>query len=213
MLTLISIKTSRIPNRVNLIFSDDSYLPFFIDDVVNFSLQKNQLIDPEKLNQIALSSLSYLGREYALRQIAISPKTEKIIFQKLKLFFIRTINKHQHFSGLEFDSIISDIISYLNSKNLLDPSDFINNFITKNHRKSVSQIKFLLTQKGIDTTGLKFDKTNDLNSIKLILAKKRVNCKTLTDFKAKNKLYSSLFRQGFDISDIKAAIDDYLGLQ
>ena len=62
MLVLTNIKTSRIPNRVNLTFSDDSYIPFFIDDVIKLSLQKNQNIDEEKFSDIISASLSYLGR-------------------------------------------------------------------------------------------------------------------------------------------------------
>ena len=213
MLTLTDIKTSRIPNRVNLTFSDHSYLPFFIDDVVKLSLTKNQSISPEIFDKIVSASLFYLGKEYALRQVAISPKTQKIISQKLKLFFIKTTHKYKHFSGFKFDSIVSSIVDNLNSKNLLNQSDFIKSFVAKNYRKSANQIKFLLSQKGVDTSFLKLDKTNDLDSIKRILAKKRLTRQVLNDFQAKNKLYASLFRQGFDISDIKAAIDDYLSLQ
>ena len=213
MLTLTNIKTSRIPNRVNLSFSDDSYLPFFIDDVVKLSLQKNQNIDDEKLSQIISAALTYLGKEYALRQVAISPKTQKIISQKLKLFFLKTGRKYKHFIGFKPDQIILTIIDDLNSKNLLNQADFVKSFIAKNHRKSANQIEFLLSQKGVDVSNLKLKKTNDIDSIKRILAKKRVTFEILKDFKAKNKLYASLFRQGFDISDIKAAIDDYLSLQ
>jgi SOS response regulatory protein OraA/RecX len=207
------MKASRIPNRVNLSFSDNSYLPFLIDDIVKLSLSKNQQIDEIKLAQIISASSLYLGKEYALRQIAISPKTSKIIFQKLKLYFFKASQKYKYFSGFNFNSTISLIIETLNSKGLLNQSDFIKSFVAKNHRKSANQIKFLLAQKGVDISSLKLDKTNDINSIKRILTKKRVNNEFLKDFKAKNKLYGSLFRQGFETSDIKAAIDDYLSLQ
>lgn len=213
MLILTNIKTSRIPNRVNLIFSDNSYLPFFIDDVIKLSLQKNQVLDEEKFSQIISAALFYLGHEYALRQVAISPKTQKIISQKLKLFFLKTSRKYKHFIGFKPDQIISVIIDDLNSKNLLNQADFIKSFIAKNHRKSANQIKFLLSQKGVDISNLKLEKTNDIDSIKRILVKKKVDAEILRDFKAKNKLYASLFRQGFDISDIKAAIDDLTSLQ
>jgi SOS response regulatory protein OraA/RecX len=213
MLILTNIKTSRIPNRVNLIFSDDSYLPFFIDDVVKLSLQKNQTLDDEKFSQIISAALFYLGREYALRQVAISPKTQKIISQKLKLFFLKTSRRYKHFTGFKSDQTISTIINELNSRNFLNQDDFVKSFIAKNHRKSANQIKFLLSQKGVDVSNLKLEKTNDIDSIKQILSKKRINQEILSNFQAKNKLYASLFRQGFDISDIKAAIDDYLSLQ
>lgn len=213
MLSLNNIKISRIKNRVNLVFSDGTYLPFFIDDVVKLSLQKNQTIDEEKLTQIIQVSLSYLGNEYALRQVAISPKTEKIISQKLRTFFIRKSQKYKYFSGFNFNSIITFIIDNLNSKNLLNQNDFIKSFIVKNRHKSTKQIKFLLSQKGIDVSSLVLDSNEDINSIKRILNKKRVNREMLANFKLKNKLYSSLFRQGFEISDIKAAIDDLTSLQ
>ncbi len=213
MLVLTNIKTSRIPNRVNLTFSDDSYIPFFIDDVIKLSLQKNQNIDEEKFSDIISASLSYLGREYALRQIAISPKTEKILSQKLKIFFIKTTRKYKHFIDFKADQIISNIITDLNSKKLLNQDDFVKSFLAKNKKKSTNQIKFLLAQKGIDTNSVDIPKNDDLESIKRILTKKRITKEILTDFKAKNKLYASLFRQGFDISDIKAAIDELVTLQ
>ncbi len=213
MLTITNIKTGRVSNQVNLTFSDNSYLPFFIDDVVKLGLQKNQTIDGEKFSQIISAALFYLGREYTLRQVAISPKTQKIISQKLKLFFQKTTRKYKHFIGFKTDEIISAIINDLNSKNLLNQDDFVKSFLAKNRRKSTNQIKFLLSQKGVDISSLKLDKTNDIDSIKRILAKKRPTKEFLKDFKAKNNLYASLFRQGFDISDIKAAIDDYLTLQ
>jgi SOS response regulatory protein OraA/RecX len=213
MLILTNIKTSRIKNRVNLTFSDDSYLPLLVDDVIKLSLHRNQEITEEKLSQIIQSSLFYLGHEYALRQIAISPKTKKIISQKLKLFFFKLSHKFKFFSHLNFDSVTAQIIDDLESKKLLNQSDFIKSFLTKNQHKSTNQIRFLLAQKGIDTSNLNLTKSNDVESIKRILAKKRITSENLRDFKAKNNLYASLFRQGFEISDIKAAIDDFVSLQ
>src|SRR5574344_981904 len=111
MLQLISIKpASRIKNRIWLSFSDSSFLPFFIDDVVKLSLQKNQEIDDQKLELITIKSLFYVGQEYALRQIAISPKTEKIIKQKLKTFFYKTIIKYQIKTKINIEDISADIL-------------------------------------------------------------------------------------------------------
>lgn len=207
---LTNIKTSRVPNRVNLIFSDHSYIPFFIDDTVKLSLIKNQEIDSEKLNLIIFSSLKYLGREYALRQIAISPKTEKILFQKLRQYFFRATQKFKLFSNFSVSPIIEEIISDLKTKNLLNKSDFAQYFINKNKNKSKSQVKYLLQQQGID---FELSVLDDQSAIKKILAKKRIDQKYIADFKLKSKLYASLFRSGFQVSDIKAAIDDYLQLK
>lgn len=210
---LTNIKASRIPNRVNLIFFDGFYLPLFIDDVVKLSLHKNEKIDEEKLNQIKSLSLSYLGREYALRQIAISPKTEKIIAQKLKIYFIKITKKFNLLSSFSYNSIIDQIISELNDKKLLNQSDFVNYFIQKNKSKSATAIKFLLKQKGVDISSLKLPFLNEKESIKKILSKKRIDNKMMFDYNYKNKVYASLFRAGFQLDDIKAAIDEYLTLQ
>ena len=99
MLTLTNIKASRIPNRVNLVFSDGSYLPFLTDDIIKLSLKKNQSIDNNLLTKITITSLTYLGTDYSLRQIALSPKTEKILTHKLKLYFSRLKHKFILFSS------------------------------------------------------------------------------------------------------------------
>lgn len=213
MLSLTNIKISRIPNRVNLTFSDGSYLPFFIDDVVRLSLVKNQELDSEKLTQIISFSFTYLGKEYALRQIAISPKTETIVAQKLKIYFIRLSQKFKLFSQISSKSVIEKIIKEIKSRGLFNQSDFIAYFVNKNKSKSINEIKFLLRQKGIDPSSLNLSSKNELESIKKILSKKKINKEFMADFNLKNKLYASLFRAGFQISDIKAAIDDYLSLQ
>ncbi len=213
MLSLVNIKTSRIKNRVNLVFSDKNYLPFFIDDVVRLSLVKHQELSPEFLDQIKTLSLLYLGKEYALRQIAISPKTEKILFQKLKIFFYKKTQKIKLLSSIPTDSISNQIITELKDKKLLNQSDFIDYFIKKNKSKSVVEIKFLLNQKGVDTSSLNISPDNENQSIKKILSKKNINRNLLSDYSYKNKLYASLFRRGFSISTIKTAIDEYLSLQ
>jgi len=216
MLVITNIKTSRIPNRVNLVFSDQSYLPFLIDDVIKLSLTKNSPIDQSKLDLILNASLKYLGIEYALRQIAISPKTEKILTFKLKQFFKKTTQKFKLFSGYSYLATVEGIVSELNSKNLLNPANFVFYFINKNKSKSKSQIKFLLARQGIDISQFNLDQTlpdNDLSAITKFLSKKKITSKDIANFNAKSKIYASLFRRGFQMSDIKAAIDDYLKLK
>ena len=213
MLSLVNIKVSRIKNRVNLVFSDKNYLPFFIDDVVRLSLAKNQELSPEILDQIKSLCLLYLGKEYALRQIAISPKTEKILFYKLKIFLFRTTQKFKLLSSIPTDLIASQIITQLKDKKLLNESSFVDYFIKKNKSKSVTEIKYLLKQQGVDISSLNLSSQNENQSIIKILSKKNVNQELLSDYGYKNKLYASLFRKGFSVSSIKTAIDEYLTLQ
>ncbi len=216
MLQLSNIKASRITNRVNLIFSDGSYLPFFIDDVVKLSLHKGQDIDTIQYDLIKEKSLFYLGREYALRQIAISPKTEKKLTLKLKIYFQKFKKKFNLSDTNSIISVINEIISDINSKNLLNQSDFVKYFINKNRHKSRTEILYLLSQQGIETSPYITDQLgidNDKELIKNYFNKKKIIPKDLGDFNYRQKIMASLFRRGFKISDIKAVIDDQINLK
>lgn len=216
MLQLSNIKASRVSNRVNLSFSDHSYLPFFIDDVIKLSLVKNQEIDSEKLDLLINTSLTYLGKEYTLRQIAISPKNEKLLSQKMRLFFQKTKRKLEIPSDFSVSLIIEAIITDLKSRNLLNESDFVSYFIHKNHHKSQAQIMFLLSQFGIKIDPSLVKKLlpqNDLVLIQKFLDKKRISREDLVDFNNRQKIMASLYRRGFNLTDIKTVIDGYLKLK
>ncbi len=216
MLQLSNIKASRITNRVNLIFSDGSYLPLFIDDVVKLSLHKGQEIDQKLYEIITNTSLLYLGREYALRQIAISPKTEKNLKLKLKLFFQKIRKKFNLITSDSISIIIDQIITNLNSKNLLNQESFVSYFINKNRHKSKTQILYLLSQQGIEINPEitnRFTLDDDQKLIEKYLNKKRISADLLKDFNYRQKIMASLFRRGFKLSDIKAVIDGLSNLK
>jgi len=214
---IISIKASKTPNRVWITFSDRSFIPFFIDDVVKLSLVKNQEIDELKFQLIIQTCLFFTGREYALRQIAISPKTEKIINQKLKLFFKKTILRYKiNTNNLSLDTIGHQIIQELKDKKLLNDQDFIDYYLKKNSKKSRQQIIYSLQQLGVNSEFLsliEFDQTSDVDKIKIILNKKNIDKSKMTDYNAKNKVKASLYRRGFNLSDINKAFDDWLNFR
>lgn len=214
---IVSIKASKTPNRVWITFSDSSFIPFFIDDVVKLSLVKNQEIDESKFQLIVQTCLSFTGREYALRQIAISPKTEKIINQKLKLFFRKTILKYKiNTNNLSLDNISHQIIQELKDRKLLNDQDFIDYYLKKNSKKSHQQIVYSLQQLGVNSELLsliEFNQTSDIDKIKKILTKKNIDKSKLTDYNAKNKVKASLYRRGFNLSDINRAFDDWLNFR
>lgn len=204
-----NIKASRIPNRVWLTFSDKSFIPFFIDDVVKLSLTKNQEIDESKFELIIQTALQFTGREYALRQIAISPKTEKIINQKLKLFFRNLTLKYKiNTNNLNLNEINQQTIQYLKDKKLLNDQDFIDYFIKKNKKKSRQQIIYSLQQLGVNQellSSISFNQESDVDKIKkIILKKKNID---------KLKLKASLYRRGFNLSDINRAFDDWVNFR
>ena len=178
---------------------------------------KNQEIDESKLELIIKTALQFTGREYALRQIAISPKTEKIINQKLKLFFQKTILKYKlNTNNLNLIEINQQIIEELKNRKLLNEKDFIDYFVKKNHKKSRQQIICSLQQFGIDSSflsSINFDQESDIDKIKKLLNKKNIDKSKLADFNEKNKIKASLYRRGFNLSDINTAFDDWLNFR
>lgn len=208
---LISLKASKINNRLWLTFSDNSYLPFFIDDVVKLSLSKNEQIDDSRYLQILNTSLTYLAREYALRQIALSPKTEKIIKQKLSLYFKKVKAKYKiNHSSLNSSEIIDHVVKELIDKKLLNDQDYINYFVKRNYKKSKQQILYSLRQQGLSSdllSEISFDQDSDQEKILHYLSKKKINIEDITDFNEKNKIKAKLYRQGFSLSDINSIFD------
>ena len=208
---ITSIKSSKTPNQVWLTFSDQSYLPFFIDDIVKLSLIKNQELDSSQFHQIIKSALVFLGQEYALRQIAISPKTEKIINHKLVFYFQKIISKYKiDINGINLLDLRQQIITFLKNKNLLNENDFISYFVKKNSRKSRQQIIYSLQQLGVNNEQISSafsDQSNEVEKINQFLQKKKIDKTKLRDYKEKNKIKAALYRRGFSLVDINTAID------
>jgi SOS response regulatory protein OraA/RecX len=119
-------------------------------------------------------------------------------------------------NGLNLNEINQQTIDYLKERKLLNDQDFIKYFVKKNSRKSRQQIIYMLHQFGVDQnllSDIKFNQENDLDKIKNLLSKKNIDKTKLSDFNEKNKLKSSLFRRGFNLSDINAAIDDLINFR
>lgn len=201
---IVSIKISRDPSKVFLTLSSGLFIPIFIDDLVKLKLKSHQEINQTELDQIVQTSLAFLFKEYTLRQISISPKTPFLISLKLRKYLDKIYFKYKFPPIHNADEIINNCISWLNTKNLLKETDFIESFINKNKYKSKTEIEFLLSQQGINNSLIKeFSfKIDDKERIKKLLKKKAS--------KDKNKLIAFLIRKGFKFSDIKNSIDDLI---
>lgn len=207
---ILSIKTSRFPNRAYIKFSDGLLLPLFVDDLIKLSLKSGKEINEDELIIIINSSLAYLLRDYALRQIAISPKSERSLTQKLKRYINGRIYKYTiPQNSLNLKELIDQCITKLKDQKLIEDSDYINFFIKKNHQKSKKEIIYLLQKEGlkIETSHLK---DSDISKIKKLLTKKKADAQNLSDFKYKNKIIAYLYRKGFSIDDINNVIDETL---
>lgn len=210
---LLSIKTSRFPTRVYLKFSTGLFIPFYIDDVVKMSLSSGKHIDDSEFAKIVERALNYLSWEYALKQIAISPKTEKILSQKINGYLNRVLYKYQIPNIVDTNKILNQCILKVKEQGLINDFEYIIFFIKKNSKKSKKEIIFLLAQKGININELPqdvFNKNDDLEKIKKLIEKKGTNREKLANFEYKNKLTAYLYRKGFSLSNIKTAIDEFL---
>jgi len=144
------LKASRIRNRINVVFDDGNYLPLFIDDVVKNNLKIGEECDFGKLKDL---STNYLARQYALRQIAISPKVASILKRKLR-------QKYRDFNS---DELIESLKQYLDEKKYIDY------FVNKYKKKSKREIEYRLKMLGIDC---RLDQS-DTEKIEKILQKKK----------------------------------------
>jgi len=204
--------SSRSNSRVFVTFSDNSYLPLDSDSVFHLHLKKNQVLTPSQYQKIVDKSLLFLLKDYALRQVALSPKTEKIITQKLGLYLKKIVSQYSIKTSPSASTLIKEVLDYLNSKNLLDPQQFVDYFIRHHSQKSYQHLCLLLGHRGVPSQFLPQPQSfsvTEKDKIKKILAKKIRSLSELSDYKNKNKLIASLARRGFSYSNIKAVIDDW----
>jgi len=213
-LKIVAIVVSpRFPNRAIIKFSDNSFLPLGLVAIHQLHLKKNQNIDQSRLQEITNASLSFLLKNYALRQIAISAKTEKILQQKLQVFLRQTLIKYHLSPQSDHKIIIQETLSYIQDRGLLRPQELVDRVLRKHLNKSHFYIQQLLRQKGVDPLLIPSSSPHqEIAKIKRILIKKHVKIQNFSDHNTKNKTIASLSRQGFSYSDIKAAVDDLTNL-
>lgn len=207
---ILQIKKSRSNDQVWLTFDDGSYLPFKIDDVVLEKLKINQEVD---FNRLCELSLKFLLNNYALRQIAISPKIGAIILPKLKnqaRYYIKKYLPAGRQVILNTDQIITEIINYLENNNWLDKVAYAKFLIKKHYKKSKRYLEQLFSFYHLDKNLLI---NNDKDNLKTLLLKKVTKLPNPLDFKTKNKLIQSLLQKGFAYSDIKSVIDEVLTIR
>lgn len=199
---LQQIKKSHSSDKVWLTFNNGSFVPFKIDDVVLERLKINAEVDFPHLCEL---SLKFLINNYALRQVAISPKIASILVPKLKNQVRYYQNKYNFYES-NYDGIISDTINYLYDKGWLDCDAYAKFIIKKHHKKSKRYLEQLFSLHHLDKSLL--NASDDKNNIKILLLKKISHLAKPLDFKTKNKLFQSLIQKGFAYSDIKSVIDE-----
>ncbi len=202
---IITISPSRKSQQVWLKFDDNTLLPLKVDDIVRLKIVKFTDISNESYQVIQHASACYLLLEYALRQVAISPKVEQVIRQKLKEYCRRITMKYSLPSDI-LPSIIEDTISRLVDDQLLDEAEYVRYLVKKFPKKSSSELVYLLRRLGVKH---QLPVNSDVEKDKILsLINKKYRSIDLTDYIQRNKLISRLSRKGFPIEFIKSAIDE-----
>ena len=121
-----SVRAANFPNRVHVEFDSGLMLPMLVDDVVVLKLSKGLDIDDEFFKQIVYKSVYYLLRNSAMIQINNSPKTEKLLAQKLRISLQKIKLKHDYPAGLiDYSGIITTLCSDLKDKGLLSDVELV----------------------------------------------------------------------------------------
>ncbi len=199
---LLQISPSRSSDKVWLTFDDGSYLPFKIDDVVIHKVKTGDVNNYQLLCEL---SLKFLINNYALRQVAISPKIASILLPKLKNQ-IKYYCKKYNILNSNTNTIVDDTINYLDNKGWLDKNNYAKFIIKKHHKKSRRYLEQLFSFYHLDKTLL--SSNNEKDNIKNLLLKKTNKLPKPLDFKTKTKLIQSLIQKGFAYNDIKSVIDE-----
>jgi SOS response regulatory protein OraA/RecX len=213
-LSVKSIKKSAIPSRANVQFSDGNYLPLLIDDVIKLLIKKGELLSNERLNSLTETSYLYLIKEYALRQIASSPKTKKLLIQKISQKKYQLTQKFPILKTASQNSdLVNNLLDELSASGLINDLDYAKYAINRHRAKSPQFIRYLLLQKGVNLKNLPNDiflQIDSSQNIKKYLLKKFSKPNDLADFNTKNKFIGSMLRKGFTHSEVKTVIDDFL---
>lgn len=201
---LLKVKTSKIPGRVWLIFEDKTYLPFSVDDWVKLDLVLPADVD---LNLITDIMFSFLLKSYALNQIALSPKVSAILVPKLRQKSRLIFQKYQTKPN-DLDRIITGVIEYLEQRNLLNESDYVDYVLRHYSHKSKGYITQYLRSKKINPHNyLQLTQKSDRDLLVKLLQTPKYQIINTVDFKTRQKLIASLIRKGFAYDDIKSLID------
>ena len=186
----------------------------YIDEEFAFVLYKGELRDygvrvaaellPENYSEIMEIVLPKRCKLRAMNLLQKKDYTEKQLRDKLA-------------EGLYPQEIIDETIKYVKSYKYLDDERYARDYITY-HMSTRSKNRIIqdLTGKGISKDYLmpiieelyaEEDGEAELEQIRKLLVKKHYDSEN-TDFKEKQKIMAFLMRKGYELSDIKRAMED-----
>lgn len=180
----------------------------YVDDKYSFSLSEHELM---------LQSLR-IGQEFDVKEfekIRDTAEEDKAYMRAIDLLARRQRSiweMEQYLKRKKYDSrVIRTILNRLSNKGLLDDKKFAESWVyTRRLLKSVSKRRLLqeLQQKKISnhiiSEVLEADETDEQDVLKEIIHKK----KSQSRYQDEQKLIAYLLRQGFNYSEVKAALSE-----
>lgn len=198
MSKIIKTRISPIKQLVYLTFDDTSYFPISIDDYYH--------LHPDSYHpDLVKLSLVHLLKQYALGQIAISPKSLSLLTLKIRRRYYQLLRRYHYPEPAPVDQLLSlDIIPYLQTHHLIDDSAYVEHLIRRHPTKSTRHLIFLLTKSGISRSQyapyLVSLNQQENQKIRRLLPK--------LSHLPYSKLLSWFANRGFSIDSIKSVIDE-----
>lgn len=191
----------RNKDRVNVYVDNDFLFSCDIEIVYKNNLKVGNIVDAESIKEIASEDNYIKAKNYILKVIEKNYKTDKEIYDKLKI------------KGYE-DNIIQRVQHFLHTYQFTDDSKYANMYIKEKMRKNGKRkIYYSLIQKGVSEEiiedGLANISDEDEVDSALELAKRKYKSLTRLESdsrKVYNKLCSYLLRRGYKYENIKKVV-------
>lgn len=187
-------------NKYKIVLDNDEFFWLYKGDIRKFKIEIDQEITENTYGDIK-QLLYERGKERSLYILDKTFKTEKQIKDKL-------------IQGLYPEDVINRILEFLKKYDIINDKRYAAMYIEyKGKTKSKRQISQDLMLKGISkniiSEGFELSNYSDASSLKKVIEKKtkRYNPENQNDLQ---KLYQYLMGKGYNYSDIKNQLADYL---
>jgi len=149
--------------------------------------------------------LVHLLKQYALGQIALSPKSLRLLTLKIRRHYHQLLHRYHYPDPVPIDQILSsDILPYLEAHRLIDDSAYIEHLIRRHATKSTRHFIFLLGKSGISRSQyapyLADLYQQEQQKIRRLLPK--------LSHLPYPKLLSWFINRGFSIDSVKSVVDE-----
>jgi SOS response regulatory protein OraA/RecX len=200
-------------DKVLLYLQPHLLVPLKADSLLRLKVSTGQQLSDSNFMALIKQSLSDLLLELALRLIAQSPQAPFLLSKKLTKSLGRLCQKYNYPQDYCSSDLVTQTLAYLDSHNLLNPSDFIESFVRRHRLKPRLFLLARLKQLGFDSFQVESylpQPENQVDAVRQIILKKDPDSRIIRSPSQLLRLKAQLYRRGFSLQTINAAIDDIL---